>query len=713
MRDNTPNGSEPRRFHVSALLALACALMVAGLGFTQFYLVPDFSLILFYFVPVAIAGWYLGSGVAIALAIASAAIATVARTPQSPFTTVQAWNAAMRLGILLLCGQLAFQLRQRREPAAMMRSLRTIVIISIVCGFAMVGISVALLRTPAGAAGVAGGEMAKAESVPEGSIAELARDLRVCLQVSRPLLLGSRDPRGQSCVTIMTTGSVAETIPSHIADLNGGPGTTMGALYFFDRREMTSAHEDFEWHQTRLRTYLENVAATNSRAAPAAEMAAREAMILSELLDNSEKIPATLQPVGLTQSPDWPTQCLVALDRAIQADDLILARRWAAELAAATAEIEDLHRWLGFLVHNHLTALDFQARCESLFNSPESRKTPYEINGQISQYPAGMLSLNGQENYYELERQAECLFGGPADWASFVNRESDADRESIWVMPAVRMCYLKVRDALSESNQKVFDQAARTPYEHSFLNSMLFRADRSSATEQLCDAMSKFSATHPSANVTELMGAIMYRGHSFAGFEWADRYQPTLVQAAEKLTGTDEEAFLEAAKWTGQFNEARDAYGMTFSLRNALAIKKLDCVRATDMIGAIFRDAGRTRFGFVVWSAASKAHSVAAYLGSENGKPKTLIADGLTHVEGVEQWPDAYFQGHRWPPGLEDSAPPYCAELYVRGLDSYVWAEGYIIRGDNAGWLGTSAIPYLPLRTQTGFAKIYDGAHPE
>ena len=50
------------------------------------------------------------------------------------------------------------------------------------------------------------------------------------------------------------------------------------------------------------------------------------------------------------------------LDRAIGAKDLAQTRHWAGELAAATFSLDDLHRWLGFLVQNHLTALEFQAR---------------------------------------------------------------------------------------------------------------------------------------------------------------------------------------------------------------------------------------------------------------------------------------------------------------------------------------------------------------
>jgi predicted DNA-binding protein (MmcQ/YjbR family) len=78
-----------------------------------------------------------------------------------------------------------------------------------------------------------------------------------------------------------------------------------------------------------------------------------------------------------------------------------------------------------------------------------------------------------------------------------------------------------------------------------------------------------------------------------------------------------------------------------------------------------------------------------------------LLVDGLcAPSQQAELWPDAYFRGHAWPPGLESSPPPFAVELYSRGLDTYVWAEGYIIRGPNAGTLMRAAIPYSQHRDQ-------------
>src|SRR4051812_32256689 len=207
----------------------------------------------------------------------------------------------------------------------------------------------------------------------------------------------------------------------------------------------------------------------------------------------------------------------------------------------------------------------------------------------------------------------------------------------------------------------------------------------------------------------------MYRVHSFAGMELGDGFQPQLTAAPVEITAIDNDVqALEAAwKWTNQFYQSPAQYGMTFTLRDALEQKKLDCVRATDMIAAIFRNAGRTHMGHVRWCCETGGHSVAAYLGNLDEQKKVLLADGLTPPHAPEAWPDCYFHGHSWPPGLEKNKPPYAMELYVRGLDSYVWVQGYIVRGPNAGWLTTAAIPYSQHFSAAAQKKVFDGPYPE
>ncbi len=323
--------------------------------------------------------------------------------------------------------------------------------------------------------------------------------------------------------------------------------------------------------------------------------------------------------------------------------------------------------------------------------------------------------MNGMSNYFEVERQAERLFSMPSDRISEIATDQHLTPASMWVPPGVRQCFLKLQDVLSTENQKVWQQAARSPFHHSYLVNMLYRADNADTANELCDVLKKFDALNPRAEVGPLLGVLMYRGHSFAGLEWGDRFQPELMKAADEIkpSESDLQALDDTCRWTNRFYRSPAEYATTYTLRGALEQRKLDCVRATDMIGAIFRNSGRARFGHVRWCCETGTHSVAAYLGVENNQLETRVVDGLMPPEQPEVWPDCYFHGHRWPLGLDTNLQPYAVELYVRGLDSYVWAEGYIVRGPNAGWLMTAGIPYSTHRQAPSTRKVFDGPYPQ
>jgi len=62
---------------------------------------------------------------------------------------------------------------------------------------------------------------------------------------------------------------------------------------------------------------------------------------------------------------------------------------------------------------------------------------------------------------------------------------------------------------------------------------------------------------------------------------------------------------------------------------------------------------------------------------------------------------------------MEKNPTPYCTELYMRGIDNYLWAEGYIIRGPNAGTRVSASIPYSTHRKLASSAKIFAGPYPQ
>ena len=58
----------------------------------------------------------------------------------------------------------------------------------------------------------------------EREMSDLVALLSQTLPVSRAVLLGSRDPRGPSCVSVVKTGDLHGERPSSMGDCNGGPG---------------------------------------------------------------------------------------------------------------------------------------------------------------------------------------------------------------------------------------------------------------------------------------------------------------------------------------------------------------------------------------------------------------------------------------------------------------------------------------------------------
>ena len=102
-------------------------------------------------------------------------------------------------------------------------------------------------------------------------------------------------PSGPSCVTVMHSGEVRDTPPTNPGDWNGGPGTTMATLYYFDRQNNKSPMQDFNWHQGRLKTYLQNESAINLPAEQMAHQLAEQANLFCETASAWSNFPPTLR----------------------------------------------------------------------------------------------------------------------------------------------------------------------------------------------------------------------------------------------------------------------------------------------------------------------------------------------------------------------------------------------------------------------------------
>ena len=690
-----------------------------------------------YLFAVALAAWFVGPVTGIIFTVSATVGSTLLSIIQSEPLPTLLWNGGVKFGIFLAFCVLIDHVRVSRTGSIAFGKMLK----AAACGLAVAGAASAIGfaarkhhqltinstvpallasdESPLGASVTAHPDIRLATTTvttapttaPITSLTAMADVLKSSLNASRPVLLGSRDPNGPSCVTVVLTGQTVGKVPDNSGDWDGGPGTKLATIFILDRQNIDSAAADFNWHQTRFRTVLKNQDISNQPALDAAEDFEIRASAFSEAARQWTSIPAELDATEFEARDNWPSLCLASLNSAVKAHDLAGVQHWSQELATAAASLRDLHRWLKFLGENEVAALDFQAKCAPLFTNSDVAAVKYDRQSTLSNFPGGLLSLHGGANYYEVERQAEGLFKAPpSEWA---DSKFDPTSNAGWVLPAIRDSYLKMESMLSEKNLQTWRKAARLPYERTYIFDMLDRARQSGATDQLAESLHRFNAAHSEATVGELMGELMYRGHSFAGLEWADRFQPVLLKAALDIHGSDLEAFNQAVTWTNNFYKEPDSvYGLTFTLRDALDYKKLDCVRSTDMIASLLRNSGHTRFGHIRWCAGTAGHSVAAFMGRSNDKPDIVIGDGLNPSSTVEHWPSAYFTEHAWPAGMEKNPNPYAVELYLRGLDNYIWSEGYIISGPNAGELVKTGIPYSTYRQQSADEKIFSGPYP-
>jgi len=535
-------------------------------------------------------------------------------------------------------------------------------------------------------------------------LADVALDLDLVLGASQEILVGKRDSDDNSpSEIVIVSENGKERVPTWPHDPNAGPGRRIADIYLKGRRGR-SPRADFLWYQSEFKSALELLRDQNRPVqAWSQRLLGRSEELLTGLLGWTDW-PGDMRTVETRQEASfWPAHCLLALNEAVKERNLFLAQRWAAELYSAAFALNDLHRWLDFLLDNHLRSLAFQARCEGLFADcdglfPDGYNGPSDDGG----FPSGYLALCWVSNYLEVERQAERLFSISQEYLQATRQEAPLLRDALWIPPNLRGTFLQLRDRLSPANRATWVQASRSPYERSYLTNMLFRMSRTKAVDRLEAVLQRFDKAHPRATVAELMDVIFYRGgDGYAGFEWADRLDPRLMETAAALPDDNERALLGARRAVfGTFGGWTNYGGGVLTLREALDQRKLDCVRATDMIGSLYRDAGRGGFFNVRWLCGTVGHTVAAAEIRSGDKVEMVVADGLdASPAGRAVWSPEYFRGHAWPTGYPDKPRPvYAMELSARGLDSYVWVEGCILQGPDAGLHVRPPVPYLPGR---------------
>lgn len=524
------------------------------------------------------------------------------------------------------------------------------------------------------------------------TLANLAKELPAAITASQDILQGRRDANGPSCLPVPAVKSTDRGVPKPPpGDVNGGVGERVLQVGCWDRKPKTPP-EDYTYCQTIIRPFMQKLQEQNKPVFDALAARNVEAEQLAVWLAGQKNFPEGFKPVGAPQGTNWPDYCLYQLDQAIGQADLSGCRQWSAELAGATAALLDLHRWLGLLTADHLASLDLQAQCQALFDANPTIES-YE-RSRVSNFPGGGTIVASLGNFFEAQQQGEGYFRKPDEFAKLAGQYHAAPgaAAAVCLRPDVRAAFIELRRHLSADNQSLWDRAANTTFEKSYLTNMLHRLALADTLEPVGVCLERFDRRFPkNAQICQLMDVLDYRASlAMAGIEWADRFDERLMKAGAALNAATPLDALEAARkfQFGVYGGKDNYQNMVLSLRCALDTGHMDCIRATDMIGAVCRDAGWPGFMHVRWDRGPSGHSVAAMESVIGGKHRIDIVDGLFGPgQNKEVWPDSYFKGH------DDL---YAVELLGRGLDSFVVLETYILRGPNAGKLTKRAVPYLP-----------------
>ncbi len=535
---------------------------------------------------------------------------------------------------------------------------------------------------------------------------QIAEDLDPLLIQSRKMLLGRRPPGDRTCI--------AQSLDAQRvllqADPNGGPGLRFVA---FCSHRPDVPLPLYDWSQNHLKPYLQSEHTSNAPILARTEKAAHTAAELALKIADGERNPPSHLPKS--RSMAWPGQCWNSFVNAIDAKDFDSAKVWADELASATFALADLHRWLDLLYQNNLRSLEFQALCRNAFEwAQPAKRTPYEADGSF--LPAAATTVIYGQNLLEVEHQAETIFAPAPEWAAIATGGNTSVTTSARSMPPnLRQAFCFLRSKLSTNTRRVWDTAAGMRLSRSYMSNMIFRAVSAGALEHMSVVLERLDKSHDRVGTEELMDAMFYRAGLYSsGFQWADRYDPRVFEIATKIMGEGEAVGLRAQKFTHDLLGDWKYYsGGAMTLARAMDTRRIDCVRGTDLIGALYRNAGHGEYYIARLRCGTTGHSVGVIPVDRNDREKMRVLDPLTLPAPGARWPASYFRGINWPeryPGRR--APLFAAELYCRGLDGYIFAQGYVVRGPHAGKLLQAGIPYLPDRQASTCTRIYEGPYP-
>ena len=428
-----------------------------------------------------------------------------------------------------------------------------------------------------------------------------------------------------------------------------------------------------------------------------------QARRIASELDAWSELPAGFHGLDPVEpSENRAAHCYSKLVTALQRRELDEAKAWSKELRWCLFRLADLHRWLNLLYENTLTALDFQAKCSKHFSERDQlyASTAYDPNSSLSRFAGGSTILYGEHNLYEVERQAESFFGLAGK--ELLGARENTPLEAAYAMPPrLRATFLFVHAELPPKARTALARAATNAFDRSCLENQLFRLSMAGALDPAIAAVKQLFRVKRDAGASELLDVLFYRGAGyFCGLEWGDRFDARLIESARGLGRVGRRMLERAQAQTLRRYDPKAYVGGTLTLRSALDTRAFDCIRATDMIGAIYRNAGGVGFVELRECRGGHSHTVAGRLEADGS---VFSVDGLAPGKsGNRIWPKSYFR----------SRTEHAVEVHARGLDTSVWMAGYIVQGDSAGMRIDATLPYLSGGRTAREQKVFAGPYP-
>ena len=318
----------------------------------------------------------------------------------------------------------------------------------------------------------------------------------------------------------------------------------------------------------------------------------REALAKHVKLDN----PGAFTGTGI----DELSVSLKHLSEAIAAGNVAETRRWSAEAEGAAMRLADLLRWVDLQcewTHDLAWILERFASCV------ERSDRGVAAAGGWKNFMFGRLPGCSSLMEVTLGDALTCEtmladFLVVSDVERTVMGKTDASERCFAVTPEERSTFVRMRDALSGKAKDVFAAIPLEPYERTALNSNLARYVREKKTAELTASLRAYAKHHAKPEVRSMMEVVHIAQGAFGSTTSAgDRYHDEMVAWSGKLSGKPDKAAARAhALAHGFYTQGgrRHYRGRLWTIHDAQKAKATDCIRASQMMGSAYANAGYT-----------------------------------------------------------------------------------------------------------------------